>query len=1206
MPLIEWGLFASIQQWSTEAGRAALALLFVAGAIKCALILRRPTVSKLCVASLLLMFVALLTISATGYTMRFFQDERNLMFAGMTLALILFLVSLVTSIAGMFLWKAARPPHLQGIRQAISAAVFSPLGLLFAASMMWVSSIPVDGESLRRGSDSLFSGAASEFAPSHESSSYGYRVTLDPQLWQSQAAMKRELPGTSFAAVHAGKANMVILPVWLHGEQVPVEDLTSGMLSRLEFDVNSSEIKSITKLGKAPLKGVSIEAARNIDGVDFEYRMRIVEQKGFAYLLAAWKLSSAQDVPVSRLDSALDAVTFEKPSARLTSLSSEEQLGHALFFNNLGLHAYHSGKYKECLEFFRRAFEFQHTDPTMLSNVVEAYRQLGRNTEAIEYLEQHGQEFESNPDIGLVRAEVHMELGNHEEAISAYQSIFSEGYRNDERFIAFINLLIELERLDEATGLLDRYLANGESLDLNVMRAVIHRERGEYEQGIELLLKLQQGRPFSPEIAYELADLYDAAEQYQEEHEVTLQLLKNGYDNWYVYWLKALAEYGMHRYPEAKASLELALEANPTNENVKSYLDHVSGLLGQGDNSAVKTPVAPVAISESVLAEMATAALEATPEADAVYRRDLTAIEFVPGESYKTTREFEVEVMTRAGVDQFSTLEIKFDPLSERVFVNELVVRDARGEIVSRGDPATYYVVDQTPDEMATQDKVLYVPVSGLRPNHRVLFRMTRTDLYAPEQIPFGEYSLATGYPSAKKVFYLRAPDANVRFQLANMSEGKRTDDGWLWAVDSPPVYRYEQFQPPTAEFLPTLWLGSPQATWSNEVREYVERIQERLEPESEVAEIAKSLTVGKEQVADQVLSLVDYVQQQFTYRAIEFGVRGQIPQTAATTIRNRYGDCKDHSLLLHQLLKAKGIPSYLALVRSDGPIEKRIPSGDQFDHMILYVPGFKGGHFFDCTNKSGDLALTAPSSLAGHEALLVDTQLSEQFVRIPEYPDEAEHVDCRREIELLSSGDLAVRERVSVTGYWASAVRAYFRRLAQDERDEAMRRILASGGSEVTLEKHAIQGLDHPREPIVLWSDYRIKGAFDHAGGNLVGRLPSGWEREYLGIDYANSRLAPIKVKLPSNLHAKVRLKLPQGYVSQPDSDWNQQSSTPYVDCSFRAASDQAGVLVNYEVRGHQGTFAPDEFEQFYEASNLPLTLLKRNVVVSQAAGSQ
>jgi hypothetical protein len=37
--------------------------------------------------------------------------------------------------------------------------------------------------------------------------------------------------------------------------------------------------------------------------------------------------------------------------------------------------------------------------------------------------------------------------------------------------------------------------------------------------------------------------------------------------------------------------------------------------------------------------------------------------------------------------------------------------------------------------------------------------------------------------------------------------------------------------------------------------------------------------------------------------QGIEFGTRGVIPNSAAVTMHRKYGDCKDHAVLLHQLL---------------------------------------------------------------------------------------------------------------------------------------------------------------------------------------------------------------------------------------------------------------------------------------------------------------
>ena len=55
-----------------------------------------------------------------------------------------------------------------------------------------------------------------------------------------------------------------------------------------------------------------------------------------------------------------------------------------------------------------------------------------------------------------------------------------------------------------------------------------------------------------------------------------------------------------------------------------------------------------------------------------------------------------------------------------------------------------------------------------------------------------------------------------------------------------------------------------------------------------------------------------------FTYKAIEFGSRGRVPNFTMEIVGNRYGDCKDHSLLFYQLLRAIDEPAELVLVSTD------------------------------------------------------------------------------------------------------------------------------------------------------------------------------------------------------------------------------------------------------------------------------------------------
>jgi hypothetical protein len=77
-------------------------------------------------------------------------------------------------------------------------------------------------------------------------------------------------------------------------------------------------------------------------------------------------------------------------------------------------------------------------------------------------------------------------------------------------------------------------------------------------------------------------------------------------------------------------------------------------------------------------------------------------------------------------------------------------------------------------------------------------------------------------------------------------------------------------------------------------------------------------------------------------YVAIFLGNGGYVPHDAATILENRYGDCKDHAVLLEALLKAKGIASVPVLINLTN--RYRLPEAATpaaFNHALTYLPEF-------------------------------------------------------------------------------------------------------------------------------------------------------------------------------------------------------------------------------------------------------------------------
>jgi hypothetical protein len=91
----------------------------------------------------------------------------------------------------------------------------------------------------------------------------------------------------------------------------------------------------------------------------------------------------------------------------------------------------------------------------------------------------------------------------------------------------------------------------------------------------------------------------------------------------------------------------------------------------------------------------------------------------------------------------------------------------------------------------------------------------------------------------------------------------------------------------------------------------------------------------------EQIAALLDFVRQKVRYVAVEVGIGGFRPFPPEKVLERTWGDCKDKALLLLDLLAARRIEAYPALVLSsdDGRVDADFPSPSQFNHVIVAIP---------------------------------------------------------------------------------------------------------------------------------------------------------------------------------------------------------------------------------------------------------------------------
>lgn len=107
-----------------------------------------------------------------------------------------------------------------------------------------------------------------------------------------------------------------------------------------------------------------------------------------------------------------------------------------------------------------------------------------------------------------------------------------------------------------------------------------------------------------------------------------------------------------------------------------------------------------------------------------------------------------------------------------------------------------------------------------------------------------------------------------------------------------------------------------------------------------EIKDLADELTLGMTDKRAQVEALYHWVSKNIRYVAIYLGHGGVVPHSAQTILKNQYGDCKDHTVILAALLKAKGIDSSPALINlGENYTLPKLAVMTPHNHVINYIP---------------------------------------------------------------------------------------------------------------------------------------------------------------------------------------------------------------------------------------------------------------------------
>jgi transglutaminase-like putative cysteine protease len=422
-----------------------------------------------------------------------------------------------------------------------------------------------------------------------------------------------------------------------------------------------------------------------------------------------------------------------------------------------------------------------------------------------------------------------------------------------------------------------------------------------------------------------------------------------------------------------------------------------------------------------------------------------------------------------------------------------------------------------------------------------------------------------------------------------NHSEERPTEAGtdrWHWSINDIRAIRVERDMPPwrgiagsmVIAMVPPSGQDPGIQSWRELGSWYLNLTRGRRDVSLEIKRKVVELTASVPTLLGKMHALASFVQNDIRYVAIELGIGGHQPHSAAEVFSHRYGDCKDKVTLLSAMLNEIGIESYYVLVNTErGSITATTPPNLDFDHAILAIalpadlematlqarishPKLGQILFFDPTNEFTPLGRLS-GALQANFAMLV-TPNGGELLELPQLPIDTNGIERTAKLTLDEKGTLRGDVHEVRSGDKAAAERYVLRSTTQDtDRIRPVEAVVGASFSTFQILKASVAYL-HAADRPFEWNYTFEAENFAKTAGDLLLVRPRVLGSKSSGLlETKEARQYAIEFEGPERDTDVFEIALPPGYemdtlpppVSIDDGFASYQSKTEMVGRTLR-----------------------------------------------------
>ena len=554
------------------------------------------------------------------------------------------------------------------------------------------------------------------------------------------------------------------------------------------------------------------------------------------------------------------------------------------------------------------------------------------------------------------------------------------------------------------------------------------------------------------------------------------------------------------------------------------------------------------------------------------------------------------KIFENVGVQQASTINVSYDPKYQTLkFHSITVIRN--GETIDKLKPENFQLMRREADAenyMYDGSMSAVMNISDVRTDDIVEYSFTIKGFNPIHKNKFSHSYYLDSYEPIGKISIILVSQNDLNFKgINNPSEPQITTVNGLkkytWENENTKTVDYEDYSPNWKIDYQVI-LVSDYKSWEDVVNWGLDIYKLKEKPSKELSQKIKSISTENKTDGEKIAATLNFVQDEIRYLGLEDGIGAYKPFMPNQVFDQRFGDCKDKSLLMSSMLNDMGIDAYPMLVNSSlkQSIAEFLPSPIFFDHCVVKVIDATGNELYydpTITNQGGSFDnIHFPNYLYG----LVIKPENKELDKITSKSNNTVEVYDEYELEAIGKG-ATLKVKTTFYDSEADVMRGYFK-------NNSINTITKEYVNYYSNYYYNIESTKKPEfkdhldlNKFIVTEEYRIDSLWrpmeGKAGFIMAHFTPTSLE-SLLYTPNKEERNDPLGLSFPTSKQHKIKVKL--------GSRWDVKNETEQFNCTafdynwdVKYNHRKNEIDLTYNLKINKDYIDVDEFKEYSKQVN-------------------